>query len=213
MKQLVKVLLVSALIWGWSISLAGAGMYASGSLIGVKLEDADISYSDPFYDDNDELSFDTGFGFAAAVGYAVDNGFRVEGEIAGRYNEMDKYSNDYGYVYIDDGYVSAFSLMANAFYNFMPESTISPFVGAGIGLVGISADFDYDDDDDGDWDDDSEFDTVPAYQLAAGVSIAVSEQMTVDVQYRYFKADDAEFDGFDMEYATQNAMVGLRYNF
>lgn len=219
MKQLAAVLLAATLMLVWSVSLASAGMYVSGNLVGVVLEDSAISYRNFNSVDNDELSFDIGFGFAAALGYATESGFRVEGEIAGRFNEMDEFSNDLGDKFIDDGYISAFSVMANAFYNFMPDSAVSPFIGAGVGLVGIEVDFDYDDDDyyyhDGHYHyyDDSDYDTVLAYQLAAGVTFALSEHMKVDVQYRYFAADDPEFDEIEMEYTTQNAMVGLRYEF
>lgn len=221
MKKLTATFFTLALALSSSMA-AAEGVYLTGNLVAVNLEDSDITASDDHYD---KLSFDYGGGLALAVGYATEAGFRVEGEIAGRYNEMDKLRNEYGRQLIEDGYFSALSLMANAFYTILPRHPVSPFIGAGVGLANITADFDYDDDDDededyydndaddDDEDDDSESDTVMAFQVAAGVTYAVNEHLNIDVQYRYFATEDPDFDDVEMEYASHNGMLGLRYTF
>ena len=59
----------------------------------------------------------------------------------------------------------------------------------------------------------TEDDTVFAYQIAAGGSLAVNDRLSIDVQYRYFATEDPNFDGLKAEYATHNLFFGLRFNF
>jgi opacity protein-like surface antigen len=94
--------------------------------------------------------------------------------------------------------------MGNAYYDFSTEGSFSPFIGAGLGFANIEADLD---------DFDSEDDTVFAYQFILGGSLTASEQLSVDLQYRYFATDDPEFDDLDAEYSTHNVMIGLRHSF
>lgn len=211
MKIIGIFFIAAALALACNVSAAYAGMYVSGNLAAVMVDDSDISYQNYNFADDDEMSFDTGIGATAAFGYAWTNGLRVEGELGGRFNEVDEVSNRNGSVSIDDVSVSSGSIIANGFYNFMPEGTVSPFVGAGVGFATVEIDYDYDDDFYGD--DDSEYDTVLAYQLAAGVSFNINEHFTIDVQYRYFATDDPDLDEIEIEYTTQNVMAGLRYNF
>lgn len=200
MKKSSIVLLVLALVFGWGASIACAGMYVSGNLGVVLTEDSDMSDGD----DNAELSYDPGAVITGAFGYAFQNGLRLEGELGSRYSEMDEVSvSGYGTGEIE-GDVTTTSMMANVFYDFMPAEKVSPFVGAGLGFANIEADIDHYGDDD---------DTVLAYQLAAGVSFSVTQRLKIDVQYRYFATEDPDFNGIDAEYATHNAMGGVRFSF
>jgi len=45
------------------------------------------------------------------------------------------------------------------------------------------------------------------------VGYAMNENVTLDLQYRYFATEDPEFGVVDAEYATHNVYFGLRYNF
>ena len=105
-----------------------------------------------------------------------------------------------------DGDVKTLSLMANGFLDLMPNSQISPFFGGGIGIANVEADLDYPGLG-------SEDDTVFAYQVAAGVSFAASENVNIDVQYRFFGTSDPEFGMIEAEYQTHNAMIGMRFGF
>ena len=206
MKKLSVVLLVLATVFGWGVSVGFAATYVSGNVGAVWVVDSDLSlYGE---DTGAELSFDTGYGVTGALGYAfprdVSYGYRTEIELGYRENDTDKVSAK-GFVSESiDGDVSTISVMANVFLEFMPEGTFSPFVGAGIGFANVEGDFD---------DGGSEDDTVLAYQGIAGVAFPLSQNLKIDVQYRYFGTDDPEFDDLEAEYGTHNAMLGLRYGF
>ena len=205
MKKLSVVLLVIATVFGWGVSVGFAAPYVSGNVGAVWVVDADLSL---YGEDTDvEMSFDTGYGVTGALGYAVirdmSYGYRTEIELGYRENDIDKISAK-GYVSESiDGDISTISVMANVFIEFMPEGTFSPFIGFGVGGANVEGE-----DDDG-----SEDDTVLAYQGIAGVAFPLSQNLKIDVQYRYFATDDPEFNDLEVEYGTHNAMLGLRYGF
>jgi outer membrane protein OmpA-like peptidoglycan-associated protein len=71
------------------------------------------------------------------------------------------------------------------------------------------------------WDDD---DTVFAYQGLAGVAIALTDRINLDIGYRYFAAPDGDISGvfniegpepvtFSGDYEHQAVTVGLRFDF
>jgi opacity protein-like surface antigen len=203
-------------------SVAIAAPYVSFNMGAVWVNDSEYSDSGTYYDgfsymDEGEFTFDTGFGVTAAFGNAFDHGLRVEVEFGYRINDIDEaegtYSefNPYGNkVYEKDyfgslsGEVMTSSLMLNIFYEFLPRSLVSPFVGAGIGIANVIGDIDYYDD---------ENDTVFAYQLAAGVAFALNQNLKLDLQYRFFATEDPDFRGLETEYLTHNLMAGLRFTF
>jgi opacity protein-like surface antigen len=83
----------------------------------------------------------------------------------------------------DEGKVQTWALMANAWFDIGNSSTFTPYVGGGIGYA-ISK-FDggavY-----------SGVDGSFAWQLGAGVNVAVSDTMSLGLGYRYFDAGDVE---------------------
>ena len=61
-----------------------------------------------------------------------------------------------------------------------------------------------------------------AYQGMVGVAFDLTEQLALDIGYRYFVADDLELEGlgpnltaasFDASYEHQAITLGLRYQF
>ncbi len=205
MKKLSVVLLVIATVFGWGVSVGFAAPYVSGNLGAVWVVDSDLSL---YGEDTDvEMSFDTGYGVTGAIGYAVTRdmsyGYRTEIELGYRENDIDKISAKGFASESIDGDISTISVMANGFIEFMPEGTFSPFVGVGVGGANVEGE------DDGG----SEDDTVLAYQVIAGVAFPLSQNLKIDVQYRYFATDDPEFNDLEVEYGTHNAMLGLRYGF
>jgi outer membrane protein OmpA-like peptidoglycan-associated protein len=147
------------------------------------------------------------------LGYAFQNGFRLEGELGHRFNQMDPTATiDAG------GDVHAWSAMANLFYDFNRGGAIEPYIGIGVGAARINqgaADLapppTYIADGE---------DTVLAYQGLVGFGVALTEQWGVDVGYRYFVADSAEYDSSEVlaftgesDYEHQAVTVGLRYQF
>ena len=199
MKKFSLLLFLILLAW-FGISPACAQPYLSGNIGGYSVDDADINDGD----DAGEVSFDDGFMATGALGRTVGSAGRVEAELGYRANDIDKVKTDELGTAANGGDLSTISLMGNAYYDFNTESSFTPFLGAGIGLANIEADTDLTEKDD---------DTVFAYQLAAGGSLAAGENLNLDIQYRYFATDDPKFDGVDAEYHTHNLMFGLRFTF
>jgi OmpA-OmpF porin, OOP family len=140
------------------------------------------------------------------LGYAFENGFRLEGELGHRFNQMTPDAP-----LITDGDIHAWSAMGNLFYDFNRGGGIEPYVGIGVGSARLNANAT-----DGiDSVDDS--DTVLAYQGMIGLAAALSDNLSLDVGYRYFVADGGEFDGtggtLEADYEHQAVTVGLRYQF
>jgi outer membrane protein OmpA-like peptidoglycan-associated protein len=124
------------------------------------------------------------------VGYGFQNGVRAEAELGYRTNEVDLTDED----------AEALSLMANVFYDFNRGGRWQPYLGVGVGYAQVdSAD-----------DDDANF----AYQGLAGIGYEMTDQLTLDVGYRYFSIPEIELAGVDdAEYEHQAVTVGLRYQF
>lgn len=156
--------------------------YVSGQ-IGVRaIEDIDGSL--PGVDLSGELG--NGFYGAASIGRRLGH-WRQEVEIsnrAGKLNRLDFNGVDSGAT--GDG-LSAVAVMGNAFYDFRPDASFTPYIGAGLGFASIKADF-----------------TGPggqidgstgalAFQMIGGVSMALSESTSLFADLRYFRAAETDF--------------------
>src|SRR5687768_3500762 len=160
-------------------------------------------------DQGGALGFEDDWMFSGGAGYAFQNGFRLEGELSYRSNELED---------VPGADASAWAAMANVYYDFNRDGRFQPYIGVGVGgarietsaVVGPIS-----------WDGD---DTVVAYQALAGVAIPLGERWDLDIGYRYFLAPGAGVDGivdfevpepfsFDADYMHQAVTVGLRYQF
>ncbi len=151
--------------------------------------------------------FDTGFAINGQVGYAFDNGLRVE--LEGAYSEygVDTHSGltvggtdidtvdsailtrgaadatnpTVGAVIADgQGDVSNFGLFGNVFYDIQTGSGFKPYVGAGLGYQWVDVDYSPSEVPVADDDDGS-----LAYQLMAGASYELSPSAELFGQYTY----------------------------
>ncbi|MBC7770545.1 MAG: OmpA family protein [Phycisphaerales bacterium] len=140
------------------------------------------------------------------LGYAFSNGFRAEGELGHRFNQLEPIPGD-----LDDGNTHAWSAMANLFYDFNRGGGLEPYLGVGVGAARINgqavdapATFEGED-------------TVVAYQAMIGVAMSITEQLDLDVGFRHFVAEDIEWDEGTVvgssDYEHQAVTVGLRYQF
>lgn len=158
-----------------------------------------------FYHDSDcgasKIKYDTGIAATGSLGYDFD-GFRIEGEFGYRNAEV---NNFLGFA-VADGQMdtSIYSYMANAYWDINTGTTVTPFVGGGIGLLhGRMTDpnFTYNDD-------------VVGYQLSVGAGIRVSKHIKLDVVYKYQAAvSDFHVGLFDVSYDSSNFLAGMRYEF
>lgn len=194
------------------------GVHAGGTW----LQEAGVSYDDPDFVD-DEIEFDDGFNIGAAFGY--DYGMaRLEFELAYRQADVDTIRVD-GITFTGDGDIGATSFMLNGYWDLETGSPVVPYLGGGIGVANIAYnDVSFFDPDFGEVRFADDDDTVFAYQLAAGIAFALNPTMTLDLGYRYFGTSDPELeadpqlvgfgpDGFETEFDSHNASLGLRINF
>jgi OOP family OmpA-OmpF porin len=186
---------------GW-YGRVDAGVSIDGELDG---DVADGNTSGPI-----SAEFDEGWMVDTGIGYAFDNGFRLEGELSYRKNQwealaVDPPDGDF------TGDAKAWGLLANLFYDFNRGGTIQPFIGVGAGGAHVEVGIDGLND---------ASDTVFAYQGLAGVGFRLSERATLDLTYRYFAAPDVDISeawgpGFtsEVDYINQAVTVGLRWQF
>ncbi|MCP4269350.1 MAG: porin family protein [Candidatus Brocadiaceae bacterium] len=185
----------------------GKGFYLSGTAGAVWLSDADYEEAG----DSSEVEYDPGFLLGAAAGY--DFGMlRTEAEFAYRQNSFDKWKDitvggvNYG-DFSASGDVTTLSYLLNGYIDFENKSSITPYIGGGLGFANVDADdltiagVKLSDEDD----------TVFAYQAAAGIGYDINKKLTMDIGYRYFATSDPDFDGTDAEYDSHNVSFTVRY--
>jgi opacity protein-like surface antigen len=103
--------------------------------------------------------------------------------VAGTYSFQADFATNF--TVADEGNVQTWALMANAWFDLTNDSQFTPYVGGGIGYAiskfnggavysGVDGNF--------------------AWQLGAGVDVAVSDSTSLGVGYRYFDAGDVELE-------------------
>ncbi|HYC13559.1 MAG TPA: OmpA family protein, partial [Stellaceae bacterium] len=112
------------------------------------------------------------------------------------------------------GDISSMGFMGNVIYDIFPHSTITPYIGVGIGGADLHLN-------------DVRIRSVQfanggslqfAYQAIAGVKVAIGSSWSASIDYRYFATTDGAFSDplgnqFKVPYATQNVMAGVAYHF
>lgn len=202
------------------------GAYVSGFIgasipTGTNADSVDFVSGNSF---NDRVKFDPGIYLGATGGY--DFGMlRLEGEISYRNSDIKSITDksDGFSLRNVDGDIEAIAFMANGFVDFHNTSRVTPYIGGGIGFASLrlsdttavdtrggqvgsfpvygAAD-----------------DTVFAWQAGAGVEIALNRQVSLDLGYRYFATEKADFESdldinTSMKYESHNATVGVRFKF
>lgn len=177
--------------------------YVSGNFGLAMFSEAEVTDSNPATA-NADVEAHNGFALGAALGYDFGNA-RLEGEVTYQNNSLDKADTATGDVDLSED-IDSLTFLANGYWDFTNNTPWTSFLSAGLGVAMVNVDDNtaYVGDD---------YDTVFAYQLSAGIGYAINETMTVECKYRYLATTDPEFDNVEVEYATQNVYVGLRYAF
>lgn len=153
-----------------------------------------------------EAEFDLGGAVLGVVGYAF-GGPRVEYELSYRFNGTDNASvNNAGIspiVTSPDGGFHTLTSMVNFYYDIDIGSTITPYIGAGIG--GAYAEYKTIGDE-----------IVFAYQGIVGASLDLGGNFEGFADYRYLgttKVEGSLGRAADIENRNHTLMIGLRYHF
>lgn len=194
-----KSLLAAGLIVGLP-SLAHAQWYVGADAGANFLQDSSVSAGT-----NNKTDFDWGYVGLGQVGYNF-GGPKVEFEVGYRDNDVDSVGGAGG-----SGDANSWSFMANGLYEFLPNSSWHPFLGAGIGYANVDG---KGSNSSTSWSgDDWQF----AYQGIAGVSYDVTKNWAIKAQYRYFATLDYDVTSGsnkgDAEYENHSVLVGFTYNF
>ena len=212
-----RLLAIAVLALVFTTTTAHAkGGYFSGNLGLSMVNDTEVSV---FGTDITEISFDSGFNIGGALGNDYGN-FRFEVEIAYRKADMDPFTvpGVIAGVIIpgcpcsstQPGWASTLSFMGNGYYDFhSSDSPLAPYLGVGFGIATVSGDVGLGDHDS---------DTVPAYQLMAGIGYNINPTTTLTLGYRYFATvTDPEFPifGFPIEFSvsSHDFSLGIRVAF
>ncbi|WGM37839.1 OmpA family protein [Caulobacter sp. NIBR1757] len=200
--------------------LAGAALAATLVASGASAQDSGwYGAVDLGYHWSDDTNYDSALGSinvdpddswmgAARLGYRLSPHWRVELEGAYRPGEIPAGG------FFTGGDFEVWSLMGNVIVDLIPDGDLSPFVGVGAGIAGAQADatvppFLVVDDSDAVW----------AWQAIAGVTAKATDQINVDLTYRYFQTDDFEFENpgtagpLSGKFNDQSVTVGIRYSF
>jgi opacity protein-like surface antigen len=167
----------------------------------------------------DTVKFDPGIYVGGTGGY--DFGYlRLEGELSYRNSNIDSVSFANGERFRNvDGDLGAFATMFNVFFDIQNPSRVTPYLGGGIGFatLHLSDTHGYGNTQGYTQLYDKSSDTVFAYQIGAGLDIALNRLLSLDLGYRYFATDKASLEGdfitSNLRLESHNAKIGLKFKF
>ena len=186
----------------------GSGWYLRG----------DISYniSDPVYDftllgeDTDNIRF----GASGGIGYHFNDVLRTELNVG--FVGSDKYEYNDG---IDSGSAAfkAWTGMLNGYIDLGTYAGITPYVGAGVGIMAAKHEFTIDSPTLGVAVDMNDRQYEFAYSLGAGLNYRLGQNASIDVGYEYLSAPgmqylDTDTLTLDKGVNIHRVKVGLRYD-
>lgn len=164
------------------------------------------------------LTFEKALQWSAVLGWDFEPGNpvgegRIELEYARRSNPLDQVKLVDG-DFIGGGNVTSDSLLLNFFGIYHDNSSYAPYAGGGIGATRIEmSDLQV-----AGYPMGSGSAVVFAYQVGAGVDIALTDHLNLDLGYRFFSSTRPTFieisgRKFDMDYSCHSAVLGLRLGF
>jgi opacity protein-like surface antigen len=198
MKKIAMALMVAGICAAPSIASAKTAPYvrvAGG--IGM-MNDSDLSTAG---DIENTLKYNTALALEGAFGVKMDM-FRIEAAVGYQSNAVDK-------VFEPDGSLSDInnldgvgngvdgnlkmttairSYMVNGYADFDINGGVTPYLMAGVGLANVDAKYQFEDGND--WIALSISQDVFAWQVGAGVGVKATDNITVDLSYRYFGTSD-----------------------
>ncbi len=189
----------------------------------------DIDYDIGALNNAGSVDHNYGYDVDAVMGYDF-GGFRLETEVGYKRATVDGYSSttttrafngagvgrnvpagNFDYA---GGSSSALSFMLNGLLDFGPDDGIQGFVGGGVGVARVKANYALTTG--GDFLNDS--DTVFAYQGLAGIRAPLTDHIDATLKYRFFNAENVKLVDvsnrvFDGRFRSHSILGGVTYNF
>jgi len=152
---------------------------------------------------------DNGFLIGGAIGAQISENFRAELEVSHARLDTKTEVEDYvlyeptlgqNYSAKDDDDLRELFIMANIWFGFPVSSVFSPYVGGGVGVAHVDANFGVGEFQVGVPQSDTFSAAVDAdswnfaYQLGAGIMIALSEHFAIDLGYRFKAIPNVDLD-------------------
>ncbi len=206
----------------------------------------DYQNSAPNTDYSAKVELGSGVALTGAVGCDYGH-YRLEAEVGYQKNDIKSAIDYYGGIpepYVNNadggestvypmrGDVSVLSLMGNAYYDFDLGSKVELYATAGIGVAQVSfknvndtgtwnyvaPGYEFEADNDPGY---SVHATTLAWQVGAGISAPIADNVKVDLRYRYFATadftldDSANYfsDADNMSLSSHSVLLGLRVDF
>lgn len=162
-----------------------------------------------------DLEMDDGYALSGAVGYGFESGIRLEAEVLYRNNDVDSISAG-GVTNGTGDSLETLTIMGNLLFDLRNSTRFTPYIGAGLGAAWANADLRSGgatviDEDNWGW----------AIQGIAGVSMMLTENVSLTVDYRFTQTFDTDISQtiggvrstLDENLDNHTIMAGLRYTF
>ncbi len=147
--------------------------------------------------------FDTGFAAGGTLGYDTGDGLRIELDSLTQNSPLKGFSGGS----VASGHLSSTSIMANATVDLMPQSVITPYVGAGLGFQNVG----------GEVNGLTGRAFKPSYQAEAGLRDDVTDQVSLFGEYRFSQSESVKLsdptDEAHQHFADHVLLAGLSYKF
>lgn len=184
------------------------------------LEDDEQVYDDGTSAVGGDAEFDSGFAAGAAIGYRFGgqdwwSNLALEAEYTYRTNDVDSFQSS-GTSVADSGDFASTAFMVNALYHFDTRWQFNPYVGVGFGSA---TEIDIDLAGPGIAGEQSFSSSSPAAQYMVGAEGAITENLNLFVEGRFFRAFDADLSGegnpgsVEAEYGQFALLLGLSWAF
>ncbi len=172
MKRFLMIMVVAAVFMATSAQAAKGKLYFSAG--------GGLSLTDDLDFPGLNFSFDPGFNVGGALGYDMGQ-FRVEGEIRYSSVDLDEVNGVPTPISVD---LSALTFMVNGYYDHeMGNSPVTPYIGAGLGLVSSEIDagaFGSSDEEDF------------GYQFMVGLGFDITQTVILTAEYRFLGIADSD---------------------
>jgi opacity protein-like surface antigen len=223
MKKIILVSILAMFAFAMNAYSAEDGWYMSGNVGLSIISDSDMgSYDEEDLEDvtgedlpagttgSAEMSFDKGWMISAAAGYDFGN-FRLESELFYVANDLDEISATVNAPSVPsvtvgvpiDGDMTGLTLLFNGYYDFNAEGKVHPYITGGLGYSFVDATIEVE------GEDFSDDDSVFTYQVGAGLLYDMTDNVSLDLRYRYLQMSDP----MEIEVSGHQVSAGLMLRF